>query len=104
MRVDRRAGKWVLRQVLHRYVPWTFVEPAEEAFGPPLGEWLRGPLRDWAEDLLVRAPAAGRGLLRARPDPRPLGQHLAGERNWEYHLWAVLMFNAFLDRWKPPSE
>jgi asparagine synthase (glutamine-hydrolysing) len=104
MRVDRTAGKKPLRQVLHRHVPAHLVERRKTPFGAPLGEWLRGPLRDWAEDLLSERRLRDDGYLDAAPVRDRWSQHLAGERNWQHHLWGVLMFNAFLDRWKPPAD
>lgn len=88
--------KWVLRQLLYRHVPKELIERPKMGFGVPIGEWLRGPLREWAEDLLDPCAMEKEGWLKSEPVQRKWCEHLAGFNNWEYHLWDVLMFQAWL--------
>jgi asparagine synthase (glutamine-hydrolysing) len=101
LRLKLRGGtsKWLLRQILYRYVPKTLVERPKMGFGVPIDSWLRGPLRDWAEGLLDRARLARGGLIDPEPVRQAWEEHLSGRRNWQYRLWTVLMLEAWRERW-----
>ena len=75
------------------------VERPKMGFGVPIGEWLRGPLREWAEALLDEAKISGQGYLNYGPIKQKWEEHLSGKRNWQYQLWNVLMFQAWHERW-----
>lgn len=95
MKVRGTTGKWILRQVLHKYVPGELVERPKMGFGLPIGDWLRGPLRDWAEALLDEKRLGDEGYLDAKLVRDKWQQHLAGKASWAYHLWDVLMFQSW---------
>lgn len=88
-------GKWILRQLLHRYVPPGLVEHPKMGFSVPLSEWLRGPLRDWADALLDGPRLEQEGIFDADTIRRFWQQHRSCEREWEHQLWTVLMFQAW---------
>ncbi len=93
------TSKWLLRQVLYRYVPPELVERPKTGFGVPIGVWLRGPLRDWAEALLDEGRLRREGYLRPEPIRQAWEDHLGGRRNDQYRLWAILMFQAWREQW-----
>ena len=90
-------SKWVLRRVLDRYVPRPLMERPKTGFGIPLGAWLRGPLRSWAEDLLHEGRLRSDGYFAPDLVRQAWHDHLSGRANHEHRLWCVLMFQAWLD-------
>lgn len=96
----RGKGKLPLRRVLSRYVPEELFDRPKMGFGVPIGEWIRGPLRDYAEDLLSEDSLRAVGLLAPAPVRERLSEHLDGRRNWQYALWTALMLQAWARRWR----
>ena len=96
MKIRNGQTKWLLREVLHKYVPRELVDRQKMGFGIPLHDWLRGPLRDWAEDLLDEARLRQEGYLNPEPVRKRWKAHLSGKSNEQYLLWDVLMFQAWL--------
>ena len=97
--IEGMTGKRILRNVLARHVPPVLFDRQKMGFGIPLGEWIRGPLAEWANDLLSEHSLRASGLFDVAYIRRHLAEHMSGRRNWQYALWTVIMFQAWHRRW-----
>ena len=101
LKIRDGVTKWILRQVLYRHVPQALVDRPKMGFGLPVGSWLRGPLRPWAEELLAEPRLASQGLLDPEPIRRAWALHQSGRRDLAHELWDIIALQAWLDRWMP---
>jgi asparagine synthase (glutamine-hydrolysing) len=99
MKIRGGTSKWALRQILYNYVPRELIERPKGGFAIPIGQWLRGPLRRWAEDLLHPDRLGREGYLQPGPISQLWKQHLSGRYDHTTKLWTVLMWQAWLEQW-----
>lgn len=90
-------SKWLLRKILYKYVPKNLIERPKMGFGVPLDSWLRGPLKDWAENLLSEERLKREGFFAVEIIREKWTEHLSGKYNWSHHLWSILMFQLWLE-------
>lgn len=95
LRIREGISKWILRKILYQYVPRELVERPKMGFGVPIGEWLVGPLRPWAESLLDERRLCNEGFFVPEIVRQIWREHQAGSRDWQYQLWGILMFQAW---------
>lgn len=99
MKIRDGQTKWLLRQVLHQYVPKEFMDRPKMGFSVPIDSWLRGPLREWAESLLNEERLQREGFFNPVFIRKKWEEHLSGKRNWQSQLWIILMFQAWIDEY-----
>ena len=104
MKIRNGQGKWIMRQLLNRYVPSRLIDRPKSGFGIPLDTWLRGPLRVWAEALLDERRIRSDGFFNPKPIRDRWEEFLSGRGAWQYHLWDVLMFQAWFSAQRPSHE
>jgi asparagine synthase (glutamine-hydrolysing) len=97
MKMRNGQGKWLLRQVLYQYVPRQMIERPKQGFGVPIDAWLKGPLCEWAEELLDEQRLNREGFFNPAPIRKKWQEHVQGKHNWQYYLWDILMFQAWLE-------
>jgi asparagine synthase (glutamine-hydrolysing) len=97
LKIKNGQGKWILRQILDQYVPKALIERPKAGFGIPLGAWLRGPLRAWAQNLIDPQRIEAEGYFYSTPITKIWQEHLSGQRDWAGRLWTILMFQAWLE-------
>lgn len=97
MKIRDGKGKWALRQLLYRHVPQEMIERPKTGFGIPVGAWIRGPLRGWAEELLLAGTVQESGLLDRERVRSAWEEHLSGRRDWTNRLWTVLMLESWAE-------
>jgi asparagine synthase (glutamine-hydrolysing) len=98
LKLREGRGKFLLRQLLYRHVPATLVDRPKTGFGVPIGDWLKGPLRPWAEELLDPADMRVQGWFDVPLVQRRWQDHLSGRRDGAQALWSILMFQAWIAR------
>ena len=89
-------GKWILKEILKQYVPKNLTERPKMGFGVPIGTWLRGSLKDWAENLLDEKKMQEEGFLNSKLIKKKWKEHISGKKNWQHDLWDILMFQAWI--------
>ena len=97
LKIREGKSKWVLREVLFRHVPRKLIERPKMGFGIPLDSWLRGPLKNWAGELLDESRLRQEGYFEVNLVKEKWEEHQSGKRNWSHHLWTILMFQAWLE-------
>ena len=96
MKIRDGKSKWLLRELLSKYVPNSLIERPKQGFALPIASWLRGPLREWAEELLDESRIKNEGYFNPEPIQNAWKDHLNG-KNMQNKLWGILMFQAWLN-------
>jgi asparagine synthase (glutamine-hydrolysing) len=100
-KLTAEGSKWPLREILYKMVPRELIDRPKMGFGVPMADWLRGPLRPWAEALLDKARIQNQGLLDPEVVWSTWKEHISGKRNWQAKLWNILMLQAWWDETRP---
>ena len=97
MLINKKGSKFILRSMLRKHLPATYWERPKTGFTVPIDTWLRGPLRDWADDLLSSDYLKRKGFFDHKIIQKKWQEHSSGVNNWQYELWNILMFNSWLE-------
>jgi asparagine synthase (glutamine-hydrolysing) len=97
IKIRNGQSKWIIREVLHKYVPRELIDRPKMGFGVPIGFWLRGTLRDWAENLIDETRLQNEGYFNPKAIRKKWNEHLSGKRNWQHQIWDILIFQAWLE-------
>jgi asparagine synthase (glutamine-hydrolysing) len=100
MKIRNGESKWILKQLLNKYIPRELSERPKMGFGVPIGEWLRGPLFEWAEELLDESRLKNEGIFYPSQIREKWDEHLSGRRNWQSYLWNILVFQLWFEEQK----
>jgi asparagine synthase (glutamine-hydrolysing) len=98
LKLKKTQSKWILRQILYKYIPKKLVERPKVGFGVPIDSWLRGPLKDWAQALLDKTKLKNQGFFNPDSISIKWTEHLSGKKNWQYEIWSILMFQEWLSK------
>ena len=98
IKIRNGQSKWLLKQILNKYVPSQLIDRPKMGFGVPIDSWLRGPLKDWAEGLLDEKRLKQENFLDSESIREKWEQHKTGDWNWQNHIWDVLMFQAWREK------
>ena len=97
MKIRHAKGKWIIRELLNKYVPEQMIDRPKSGFAIPIGDWIRGPLKGWAEDLLAPEKIISQGYFHSEPIQKIWREHLSGDFDWTPKLWGILMFQSWLE-------
>lgn len=100
MKIQNNKGKWILREILNKYVPSRLIDRPKAGFAVPIGDWIKGPLKKWAEALIEPNRLINEGYLNPEPIQKIWKEHLSGEYDWTPRLWGILMFQSWLEKTK----
>jgi asparagine synthase (glutamine-hydrolysing) len=98
LKLKKTQSKWILRQILYKYIPKKLVERPKVGFGVPIDSWLRGPLKDWAQALLDKTKLRNQGFFNPDSINIKWTEHFSGKKNWQYEIWSILMFQEWLSK------
>jgi len=100
MKIRNGQTKWALRQILYKYVPKNLIDRPKSGFEIPLSLWLKGPLKEWSQNLLNKSRIDQEGIFNSEMIEKTWNEHMSGEYNWSSKLWSILMFQCWYEKQK----